>query len=96
MHSDGRRIRALWRTPDATLGTIGAVVQGPVGSATAGAPRPAKDTAAYVPYHEALTDAGFGVLVIDYRGFGDSATRWIAAPSERSEPETPMATTWCS
>ena len=26
----------------------------------------------YAPYHEALAGAGFAVLVIDYRGFGDS------------------------
>lgn len=26
----------------------------------------------YAPYHEALTSAGFAVLTIDYRGFGDS------------------------
>ena len=34
----------------------------------------------YVRYHEALTAAGFGVLVFDYRGFGDSggATRALA------------------
>jgi dipeptidyl aminopeptidase/acylaminoacyl peptidase len=31
-----------------------------------------KDAKLYVRYHEALVEAGFGVLVIDYRGFGDS------------------------
>ncbi|WP_324341164.1 alpha/beta hydrolase [Baekduia sp.] len=31
-----------------------------------------KDAKLYVRYHEALTEAGFGVLVFDYRGFGDS------------------------
>lgn len=31
-----------------------------------------KDANLYLPYHEALTAAGFGVLIFDYRGFGDS------------------------
>lgn len=31
-----------------------------------------KDANLYVRYHEALTEAGIAVLVIDYRGFGDS------------------------
>lgn len=31
-----------------------------------------KDAKLYVRYHEALVAAGFAVLVIDYRGFGDS------------------------
>src|SRR2546428_13690414 len=30
------------------------------------------DAKLYVPYHEAFTDAGFAVLIFDYRGFGDS------------------------
>ena len=31
-----------------------------------------RDAKLYAPYHEALLDAGIGVLVFDYRGFGDS------------------------
>lgn len=31
-----------------------------------------RDARLYVPYHEALTAAGFAVLIFDYRGFGDS------------------------
>ncbi len=31
-----------------------------------------KDAQLYVRYHEALTAAGMAVLIIDYRGFGDS------------------------
>jgi acetyl esterase/lipase len=31
-----------------------------------------KDARLYLPYHEALTAAGFAVLVFDYRGFGAS------------------------
>jgi len=34
-----------------------------------------KDAKLYLPYHEALTAAGFAVLIFDYRGFGDSGGR---------------------
>lgn len=63
--SAGERISALWRTPDAGDGPFRAIVQGPGWLGL-------KDAKLYVRYHEALTEAGFGVLVIDYRGFGDS------------------------
>jgi dipeptidyl aminopeptidase/acylaminoacyl peptidase len=63
--SEGERISALWRTPDAAEGRLRAIVQGPGWLGL-------KDAKLYVRYHEALTEAGYGVLVIDYRGFGDS------------------------
>jgi dipeptidyl aminopeptidase/acylaminoacyl peptidase len=63
--SAGERIAALWRTPARHGGRLRAIVQGPGWLGL-------KDAKLYVRYHEALTDAGFGVLVIDYRGFGDS------------------------
>jgi dipeptidyl aminopeptidase/acylaminoacyl peptidase len=63
--SGGDRVRGLWRTPDAAAGPLRAIVQGPGWLGL-------KDAKLYVRYHEALTDAGFGVLVFDYRGFGDS------------------------
>jgi len=63
--SEGERIAALWRTPDDAAGPLRAIVQGPGWLGL-------KDAKLYVRYHEALTGAGFGVLVIDYRGFGDS------------------------
>ncbi|MCZ4491162.1 MAG: peptidase [Conexibacter sp.] len=63
--SGGDRVRGLWRTPDAPAGPLRAIVQGPGWLGL-------KDAKLYVRYHEALTDAGFGVLVFDYRGFGDS------------------------
>ena len=46
-------------------GPLRAIVQGPGWLGL-------KDAKLYVRYHEALVEAGFGVLVIDYRGFGDS------------------------
>jgi len=65
LFSEGERVSALWRTPDDTPDRLRAIVQGPGWLGL-------KDAKLYVRYHEALTDAGFGVLVIDYRGFGDS------------------------
>ncbi len=63
--SEGSRLSGLWRTPDAQAGAVRAIVQGPGWLGL-------KDAKLYVRYHEALTEAGFGVLVFDYRGFGDS------------------------
>lgn len=64
-YSDGSLVRALWRTPDAPAGPVPAIVQGPGWLGL-------KDARDYVRYHQGLTDAGFGVLCIDYRGFGTS------------------------
>jgi dipeptidyl aminopeptidase/acylaminoacyl peptidase len=64
--SDGERISGLWRTPDDQDGPYRAIVQGPGWMGL-------KDAKLYVRYHQALTDAGFAVLIFDYRGFGDSA-----------------------
>jgi hypothetical protein len=63
--SEGERIAGLWRTPDTPSGPLKAIVQGPGWLGL-------KDAKLYVRYHEALTDAGYGVLIFDYRGFGDS------------------------
>lgn len=66
-YSEGARLSALWRRPDREPagGRLPAVVQGPGWLGL-------KDARLYVRYHEALTAAGFGVLVFDYRGFGQS------------------------
>jgi dipeptidyl aminopeptidase/acylaminoacyl peptidase len=64
-YSEGRKISALWRTPDDGAGPFRAIVQGPGWLGL-------KDSKLYVRYHDALTTAGFGVLIFDYRGFGDS------------------------
>src|SRR5258705_7193081 len=74
-YSEGQRIDALWRTPDAGTGPFRAIVQGPGWLGL-------KDSKLYVRYHEALTEAGFGVLIFDYRGFGDSdGDRGIISPA---------------
>lgn len=74
-YSEGLRISGLLRTPDEEQGPYRAIVQGPGWLGL-------KDAALYVRYHEALTAAGFAVLIFDYRGFGDSeGDRGIISPS---------------
>lgn len=73
--SEGSRLAALWRTPDTGTGPFRAIVQGPGWLGL-------KDAKLYVRYHEALTAAGFAVLVFDYRGFGDSeGDRGVLSPT---------------
>jgi dipeptidyl aminopeptidase/acylaminoacyl peptidase len=74
------RVRALWRTPDDMQGAVPAVIQGPGWLGL-------KDAAAYDRYHQGFTDAGFGVLSIDYRGFGDSEgdERGVISPTRQLE-----------
>jgi dipeptidyl aminopeptidase/acylaminoacyl peptidase len=62
--SEGIRIAGTLRLPDGD-GPHPAIVQGPGWLGL-------KDAKLYLPYHLALTAAGFAVLVFDYRGFGDS------------------------
>ncbi len=64
-YSEGQLLQALWRTPDDAGGPLPVIVQGPGWLGL-------KDAKLYERYHTAFTAAGFGVLVIDYRGFGDS------------------------
>lgn len=64
--SEGERIAGILRSPDRGSDTPRpAIVQGPGWLGL-------KDAELYLPYHEALTAAGFEVLIFDYRGFGDS------------------------
>jgi dipeptidyl aminopeptidase/acylaminoacyl peptidase len=63
-YSEGTRISGILRTPDGA-GNGAGIVQGPGWLGL-------KDAKLYLPYHEALTAAGFTVLIFDYRGFGDS------------------------
>lgn len=72
------RVRALWRTPD-TSGPFPAVIQAPGWYGL-------KDAKDYDRYHEAFTAAGFGVLSVDYRGFGESeGERGIVNPTHQLE-----------
>jgi dipeptidyl aminopeptidase/acylaminoacyl peptidase len=76
LFSAGERISALWRTPEDGAPPFRAIVQGPGWLGL-------KDAKLYVRYHQALTDAGFAVLVIDYRGFGDSGGPRELSPSNQ-------------
>lgn len=65
-YSEGQKIGAILRLPDQPLNKPApAIVQGPGWLGL-------KDAKLYERYHEALTDAGYLILVFDYRGFGDS------------------------
>jgi dipeptidyl aminopeptidase/acylaminoacyl peptidase len=63
--SEGVKIAGILRSPDSASGPRPAIVQGPGWLGL-------KDAKLYLPYHEALTVAGFHLLIFDYRGFGDS------------------------
>ena len=76
--SEGERIAALWRTPDAVEAPLRAIVQGPGWLGL-------KDAKLYVRYHEALVAAGFGVLAFDYRGSGDSGGERELSPRRQLE-----------
>ncbi len=67
-YSEGERIAGILRMPDSSQEPCRAIVQGPGWLGL-------KDAKLYLRYHEALTDAGFAVLIFDYRGFGDSEGR---------------------
>jgi uncharacterized protein len=76
--SEGERVSALWRTPADAAGPLRAIVQGPGWLGL-------KDARLYVRYHEALVEAGFGVLIVDYRGFGDSGGERELSPRRQLE-----------
>ena len=63
--SEGTRVAGILRQPDGSRRPTPGIVQGPGWLGLA-------DAKLYVRYHRALTDAGFSVLIFDYRGFGDS------------------------
>ncbi|HET8569004.1 MAG TPA: CocE/NonD family hydrolase [Candidatus Limnocylindria bacterium] len=65
LFSEGARLRGFLHLPDAPAGRIPFIVQGPGWLGLA-------DAKLYQPYHEAFTQAGFAVLIFDYRGFGAS------------------------
>jgi dipeptidyl aminopeptidase/acylaminoacyl peptidase len=79
-YSGRDRVRALWRTPDDAADPVPAIIQGPGWLGL-------KDAVAYDRYHQGFTDAGFGVLSIDYRGFGESEgeQRGIVSPTSQLE-----------
>lgn len=75
--SDGQRVAGLLRLPDEPASRpYPAIVQGPGWLQL-------KEATRYPPYHRAFTKAGFAVLIIDFRGFGESeGDRTILLPSK--------------
>ena len=67
-YSEGEKLSGILRLPDTGDGPFRGIVQGPGWMGL-------KDAKLYLRYHEALTAAGFAVLIFDYRGFGDSEGR---------------------
>ena len=63
--SGGSKLAGILRMPDVGDGPFAGIVQGPGWLGL-------KDAGIYLPYHQALTTAGFAVLIFDYRGFGES------------------------
>jgi hypothetical protein len=64
-YSEGARLRGFLHRPDDAAPPLPFIVQGPGWLGLA-------DAKLYGPYHQAFTDAGFVVLIFDYRGFGES------------------------
>lgn len=65
-YSEGERVAGLLRLPDdADRSPYPAIVQGPGWLQL-------KEAKRNPPYHQAFTQAGFAVLIIDFRGFGES------------------------
>lgn len=77
-YSEGAKIRGLLRMPSDGSGPWPVIVQGPGWLGL-------HDAKLYERYHHAFTDAGFAVLVFDYRGFGDSEGEHGIFPIRQAE-----------
>ncbi len=64
-YSEGAKLQGLLRLPDEGDGPWPGIVQGPGWLGL-------HDAKLYARYHASFTEAGYAVLVFDYRGFGDS------------------------
>lgn len=79
-YSDGSKVKGTLRFPEQTgHGRLPAIVQGPGWLGL-------RDAKLYERYHRSFTEAGYAVLVFDYRGFGDSeGERGLILPSRQAE-----------
>lgn len=79
-YSEGDKLSGILKLPDhGGAGRRPAIVQGPGWLGF-------KDAKLYDRYHTALVQAGFAVLIFDYRGFGDSAGEpGLLAPQRQCE-----------
>ena len=85
--SEGAPVTGTLRLPDHPELPMPGIVQGPGWLGL-------RDAALYEPYHEALTHAGFAVLIFDYRGFSDSGgDRGTLSPRMQLE-DLVNAVTW--
>jgi dipeptidyl aminopeptidase/acylaminoacyl peptidase len=64
-YSGTDRVAGILRRPEGPAGPLPTIVQGPGWLQL-------KEARRNTPYHQALTAAGFAVLIFDYRGFGES------------------------
>lgn len=95
--SEGARMSGLLRSPDeAAADATGppapapAIVQGPGWLGL-------KDAKLYLPYHQALTEAGYHVMIFDYRGFGASeGDRGVLSPQLQLEDLVNAVTYLCT
>ncbi|MBI3950906.1 MAG: alpha/beta hydrolase [Acidobacteria bacterium] len=79
-YSEGAKVAGILRFPDdLDQGRRPGIVQGPGWLGL-------KDAKLYQRYHEKLTEAGYVILVFDYRGFGDSeGERGLLMPQRQAE-----------
>ena len=75
-YSEGEKIAGILRLPDKMDGPAPGIVQGPGFLGLKGGKL-------YKQYHDLLIDAGFVVLVFDYRGFGDSEGDSVLYPERQ-------------
>ena len=77
--SEGSKLEGLLRLPDNPSGRLPGIVQGPGWLGL-------HDLKLYERYHRSLTEAGYAVLVFDYRGFGNSeGERGLIFPMRQAE-----------
>jgi dipeptidyl aminopeptidase/acylaminoacyl peptidase len=85
--SHGHRLVGVLRMPAAAELPVPTIIQAPgwLGLATA---------KTYEPWHRAFTDAGYGVFVFDYRGYGESEGErgWVLP--DRMVEDILVAVTW--
>jgi uncharacterized protein len=86
-YSGTDRVAGILRRPEGLAGPLPTIVQGPGWLQL-------KEAKRNRPYHEALTAAGYAVLVFDYRGFGESGGDPTVLLPERQVEDLTNAVTY--